>query len=529
MQIRFGANKRWPPPRVLIFIGLLIFCNLTLLLGFFSTPIVGDVTVNLASVKQARYLGHWPSSVIESWDLRGLLNKNLMFFLEKLSDFDIFKAISTKELIVKAVYFSLVMLAFIISALVLKEHFSNQIDILFLVLLMGITVFSVSNSFVALQAELSAAIVGILITALTSSENRKKLILSGILCCVTFGFKGVTVLIGISAVFAGFALNRSNFISRLRTVGGSFLISFSLYFFAIFFIIPSELIDLGNATSLQSNFSYSILGRLKISIGSVFFQWPHVPIFAIGIFFYCGLAINYLKSKISNSSSKMRDELLLLTLSLFFAFCSILIQSKGFGYHLASMIPFSFAAILQHFNGSVKLRKMNNQVIYLSFVLLLIVASPTQSGIWGNFLKSYAFQITTDNQSFSLNYESRNQALVSLGKRLDENCSGDILFLDGGSNYVVDNRSWLRFVVPMPIQRNVISKRGLSLQRETVEYAIKFTGECVTIEPSRMNSVLQPWAVPLYNKIGNNYVAIWEETYQLYGENRTTLILRRKI
>ena len=117
---------------------------------------------------------------------------------------------------------------------------------------------------------------------------------------------------------------------------------------------------------------------------------------------------------------------------------------------------------------------------------------------------------------------------MSLGKRLDENCSGDILFLDFGSNYAVDNRSWLRFVVPMPIQRNVISKRGLSLQRETVEHAMKFTGECVTIEPSRMNSVLQPWALPLYNKIGNNYVAIWEERYQLYGEDRTTLILRRK-
>jgi len=529
MRIKLGTEKWSLPPSFLIFFGLLIACEITLLFGFFSTPIVGDVTVNLASIKQAKYLGDWPNSVIESWDLRGFLNKNLMFILHNISEIGSPSTISAKEFLVKVAYFSLVILVIVISAIVLKEQFSNRTDVSFIVLLMGITVFSVSNSFVALQAELSAAVVGILITALASSSNQKKLILAGLLCCISIGFKGVTVLIGISAVFAGFALNHSDLISRLRKVGGSFAISLSSYLLGVVFLIPSELIDLRNATSLQSNFSYSVLGRLKISLGSVVFQWPHVPIIAVGLFFYFLVAIKHLKSKSSNFTSAKNYSLLLLTLSLFVAFFSILVQSKGFGYHLASMIPFSFAAILVYFKENGGLGGISSRMNYMIFALVLIVTSPTQSGIWDQLLNNYASQITSDNRSFKMNYDSRNQALMNLGKSIDKTCTGEILFLDFGTNYAVDNKSWLRFVVPMPIQRNLNSLRGTTLQREAVENALRFKGECVTLEPSRMNSVLQPWAAPLYDYINRNFLTVRVETYQLYGEDKTTLLLRRKI
>ena len=529
MRIKLGTEKCWPPPRLLIFFGLLIACKIILLFGFFTTPIVGDVTVNLASIKQANYLGNWPNSVIESWDLRGLLNKNLMFILQNISEIGPHSTISAKEFLVKVTYFSLVILVIVIAAIVLKEQFSNWTDVSFIVLLMGITIFSVSNSFVALQAELSAAVLGILITTLASSGKRKKLILAGLLCCVAIGFKGVTVLIGISAIFAGFALNHSELKSRLRTVGGSFAISISSYLLGVVFIIPSELIDLRNATSLQSNFTYSVLGRLKISLGSVVFQWPHVPIIAVGLFFYCLIAIKQLKPKNSNFTCAKNYSLLLLTLSLFVAFFSILVQSKGFGYHLASMIPFSFAAILIYFRENVDLGGISRQMNYVIFTLVLIVTSPTQSGIWDQLLNSYASQISSDNRSFRKNYDLRNQALASLGKSIEKTCTGEILFLDFGTNYAVDNKSWLRFVVPMPIQRNLNSPRGTTLQREAVENALRFTGECVTIEPSRMNSVLQPWAAPLYDHINRSFLVVRVETYQLYGEDKTTLILRRKI
>ena len=161
MRIKLGTEKCWPLPRLLIFFGLLIACKIILLFGFFSTPIVGDVTVNLASIKQAKYLGDWPNSVIESWDLRGLLNKNLMFILQNISEIGPHSTISAREFLVKVTYFSLVILVIVIAAIVLKEQFSNWTDVSFIVLLMGITIFSVSNSFVALQAELSAAVLGI--------------------------------------------------------------------------------------------------------------------------------------------------------------------------------------------------------------------------------------------------------------------------------------------------------------------------------------------------------------------------------
>ena len=64
---------------IIFLFGLL---NVSLILSYFKTPLVGDVTFNLGSVKQTKFLGDWPISVITSWDLRGLVNKNLMYFLD---------------------------------------------------------------------------------------------------------------------------------------------------------------------------------------------------------------------------------------------------------------------------------------------------------------------------------------------------------------------------------------------------------------------------------------------------------------
>ena len=507
---------------VIFSIGLL---NVSLILSYFKTPLVGDITFNLGSVKQTKFFGDWPNSVITSWDVRGLVNKNLMYFLNTYASNFGPTSIENYELFIKSIYFCLIIIVLIWTIFLLKKILINKIDKLLFIFLFFFTIFSSSNSFVALQADLSAAILGILLFALTANNQKKNLVIAGLLTPITFGFKGITYLVGISSLFAGLALAAKRGDKNIKQLVISSALGTLIYFFSIFFFARSELEDLANSTMYQQTFSYSFLGRLKIAAGSILFQWPHVPIVILGLLFFALMWVSTIKKSLMFRNKENLISMNFYSISLFLAVLTIVIQSKGFGYHLVALVPFCLS-VLVYILFPIK-NSFSTKVWILSLIICVFLSTPTKTGLWNSYLKFYAYQIETENELFKSNQNIRLKFFQKFSSQIEQNCKGEILILDLSGGYLIPNQSWLRYIAPLPLQRNSQALVASTIRNDAIIKTYKFSGQCIVLDPKRFNKELQPWLNKVYDKIQREYYTCYMGNYYAFDELNQLLLLKR--
>lgn len=507
---------------VIFLFGLL---NVSLILSYFKTPLAGDVTFNLGSVKQTKFLGDWPISVITSWDLRGLVNKNLMYFLETFASNFSPTSIENYELFIKTLYFCLILIVLVWTIFLLKKILIQKIDKLLFIFLFFFTIFSSSNSFVALQADQSAAILGILLFALTANNQKKNLVIAGLLTPVTFGFKGITFLVGISSLFAGLALAAKKGDKNVKQLVISCASGILIYFFNIFFFARSELVDLANSTLYQQTFNYSFLGRLKISAGSILFQWPHVPIVILGLLFFAFLLVSSTKKLLRNKNDKNLTPIKFYFISLFFAILPIIIQAKGFGYHLTALVPFCLSIVTYILFPVTSSYAAKAWIFFL--IICVFLSTPSKTGLWNNYVKFYAYQVETENELFKSNQNIRLKFYENFSSRIKQNCEKAILLLDLSGGYLIPNQSWLRYMAPLPLQRNSQALVDSTIRNDAIAKTLDFTGQCIVVDPKRFNRDLQPWLNEVYDKIQNEYYVSDTRIYYAFDELNQLILLRR--
>lgn len=149
----------WPR---LVFRILLGSCAVFLTYWYLKTPLSIDLPVSLGATKQAMLAGGTVSSIIESYDLRGLLYKVLMMALHVMVESYGYDGVFDYELKFKLIFllFSLGPL-WIIARMWRKVRGKSSLTDTEVLLIAFIAFYSISNSWIQIQPEAVAALLGL--------------------------------------------------------------------------------------------------------------------------------------------------------------------------------------------------------------------------------------------------------------------------------------------------------------------------------------------------------------------------------
>jgi hypothetical protein len=450
----------------------IIVSTLILLFGYFTTLIPGDVYVNFGAIQQVRYLGSWPSSVVEAWDLRGIINKLFIFVLD-------FLALNPPNITqftyaVKLIYIVFIVFACFSFASVLKLTQPDFFNFKHVFLISFLAFLSCSNSFVIMQAELNTAIFCLLLISLNLLARRNSHFFAvGLVASLTFGFKGITVLTGVSALVISTILIQKFNPKNLKYNLFGFAFGITIYLFLLVIFIPQEIRDLMDATLYQDSFNISILGRFKILLYSLASQWPHVPFVLVGFASLVAL--------IFASKGEFQKKIILLG-SLILGLSPILIQSKGFAYHLTSILPWSIVTYFytaKYLSGKFSNQRKLILNIFISTTLIL----PTSTHFIDSLNESFGYQILPNNYAFNNYMKEKLIAYTELKKISDANCDGSILYLDAGMGaFVLKNKSYLRQTYPLSLQRESGRLSSSQVHFDNLRSVSEFSGNCILID-----------------------------------------------
>lgn len=449
-----------------------ITASISLFILFVINTIIGltgDVTDSFAAAFQADYLGEFPVNVYQSFNLRGLGYKYLMYILYKITN--IFVKLDnfvSFQILTKFIYYffffgiSYVFLQIMNKTLKKMNIYWANIYILFIYAIL------LTSRLIHLQAEEASIFFTLGLFSFAMSEKKYLNYLSGIFISILFLMKGSTIIyIGYPFLFILYLTLKYRFLKKnlIRLIISDIIFIF-LTVLLLIFIIPQEIIDLKNATMIQSSAQFHI-GAIPLFVFGTFRAIAHIPIILIGI-------ISFIYISFKKLIEKRIYSFIILFLLFILPVLGVLLQHKFFPYHYSFFIPFSiftfFIFICHH---SLK----SNKPMYLLTISLLIYGLAVLSPIhikWmpknsNAFLKTHTYS-QADKDSYLI-----------MREKFDLENQKEILFLSRGEvNYFIRTKSYLRRFFPVFLHRSQINpklKEHLEYQKsisKVLEYKGKY-------------------------------------------------------
>ena len=280
MDCTKGPDKSlWDKIRIVIILGAMASITGFVFTTWLDAPWGGDKANFFAAARQADYHGSFPFNVYESWEVKPLGHRVVIYGIYKaakrVSDY------SNKpgfEKATKVVYAAAVLL---ITAVVLfgtrRWLKDNNIPILWVFFAVALVFLSVSWR-ITLQAEELSLLFILIALPLAMAKSKALNLLSGLPLAALFTLKGVTILLALYVPIILYALG-PEYRQQLRwcVVG---LVAWSILTMAVLAsIFPQELRDLRNATLIQDSFDFQAK-----NFGNVFWVFTHKlqlsPVFA---------------------------------------------------------------------------------------------------------------------------------------------------------------------------------------------------------------------------------------------------------
>ena len=472
------------------------------------TPIAGDVLVTLGAASQARFHGGWPGGTIEAWDLRGFANKSLMYALDRIATgLGATPPTAQYEMVIKALGLVGVLLAAAGTAVVARWSFvTTRLGRLSVFFALVIAYTSVSASFTQLQAETTAAIVAVFAAAFVTRPERWAWAAAGAIASTTILFKGITVLAGVAALFGVMVFVRDRRLRRVVHVAVWWALGTVVIVGLVFLFARQEIIDIRDATTFQGTFERRSLGSSYALVQNVLHhQVGHVPIVLVGIFAWV-VGVIVPRDGIRYFRREHVHDVVIATAWLgssgFFGALALGIQGRGFAYHLATFIPFGvcavgYAAVSLH--SLPPARRVAATSLAAVVGVALLVAPSTGLALNGDS------NDPTEVAAWMKLGGARRDALVELADRARA-CDGPVLYLDYGIGaYAIRKESVLRYVYPLPLQRQKAGLVDDPLREQLVAQAEAFHGTCVVLQYGWISEARQPWLAPVFRRLDAEY------------------------
>ncbi len=497
-------------------IALAVLVLLHCIRAYLATPLNIDVLVNLGASRQAELNGGGLHGVLLSWDLRGIGHKLMLFGLHSIASTTVgYGNKFAYEAAIKAPYAVFLLIAALVSAICVSQSIvSTTLHRCYAFLFVSLSLFTVSNSWVALQADMTAAVVALI--AMCALTNRRPTVqyLGGVLVGLTVLFKGITLLTGLSAACAAFALIPEKSVARFRRFSVAVVATGSLIVVFLLTVARAEIVDLREATMFQSSFELSLVGRARLVAHTLVSEAVHVPLIYLGVVaFSMGLWVVCRSMRSDGAAGRSARvslrEVALLLVAVSLALAGVGIQARGYGYHLASLIPACVAIC------AWSLRVVCERRAALAYRLvpagvacsIFLVVSPGIGPIGSVMAKGS--EVASDNDSWTAYRRSEIAGFQKLSDVAQMKCAGPMLYLDDGrAAYYFGERSWLRHTYPLPLQRNNPRLATSDVRTNSLRRAEEFSGRCVVLYREWINPEGRPWLNDLFVVLDRDYKRI---------------------
>lgn len=454
-----------------------------------------DQRIGVASAQQADFKGAFPANVIESWNLRGVGYKYLAYFFYRAT----IPFFDYQDKTHFEIGFKLFLSAFILLILGLSIAISRRtlirygVDIYSAFFIGGISFFTVSHH-ASFQAEDMTALIFVLGTACSISDSKILNLTAGFLLGLLFTLKGVTIILGISALVFIFLSEKDRY-DKMSRVGLSYVVSSIVILVGIFLFMPSEIRDLQEATIFQSSFDRSLVTRLIILVRFFRINFEHNPILAPGVM--AGLVICFYLFR-----KRYFKTLIAYSLLWVFPAMVVVIQGMGYGYHYSVMIPVAMGSIMAVLLiiRDLELDAKWYAAVYLLPVMFGILCTSPLAIFQSSAVAPYVKTSGHDHDTY---------ATIQQTFTLTE--QPEILYLaDGTFTYYFESPSYLRHYYPLSLQRSKGNRDLIKMEvhQNALKRAMSYNGEFILLHHNWFDLEQFP---ALQEKIRHQYCTVYKE------------------
>lgn len=505
-----------------IWIALMCMFCIIVFYTFVTIPYTGDISVFMASANLVKYQPDFGiMAVFESWELKGIVNRLLIYFLYRITCcFVEYTNIISFQICSKIIYGIFVIGIMFICIMIIPEI--TKIQRIKLGIVFYLSVFATYTA-VQLQAEMSIVVFSIVVFACLCSGNKKLSILAGIIGALFFFSKSVFFLMYFSAVAGVFVYNSR--ISNQKSIMISIItmvVCEVLLLFAVKMIYPQEFYDMKNAAEFQTTLFSKDSNVSLITIFTCFSanftqSCIAIPFLLIGFLSTVALLIKAVKEK-----NWVR--ILAITLCWLLPIDIIVASNTYFIYHyFLLMLPgiiciftyiseikiYPIVVILSGFMGLIvtagcwimkdgleQLPIINYStvllVIFHLFIMVLFIG-----GVFSlsQYQPAVLFCVLSVSVFLWMNYSSvmspKYRNLMVLRKKSVELCSnifpedfGDepVLYMDAGvAPFYVDAPSYSRYFFNLPLQRWSEGKKW-KVQKDEYNSCMNYKGKYIVYD-----------------------------------------------
>lgn len=410
--------------------------------SFIFTHLTNDFFVFWAYGRQVSISGDSGiTALLSTWDIKGMLFRAYICHLYDVtnfftSDFDllgqaIYKTISILELNI---------ILFLAIVVLPRCYMMNQTRTTFFYV-MSIIFMSVHFS-CHLQPEMVALPILLLAFSLYLRKTWWSLFVSALFLVLTFLLKSPIPIMGGTIIFATFLMDNSPIKEQIKTLmaySAIFVVIFVALLLSLNYLYPQEIIDILDASHYQKTWlagggDQSIIMSFAHFVFYFVYSFLYYPIFIISV----PLALFVIRQMISKRN--YLDVLLLIGMWMF-PTIYIILSNCYFVYHYDL---FLISAVLTIISCSKYFEEHLSKKIIIRIIAL-------SSFIYVFFLSAISPGVVSSNIAYNKIYKES----ITNGFKYGDNVGlGEIMYLDAGTGpFYIGNRSYLRYLYPLPIER----------------------------------------------------------------------------
>jgi|TARA_B110000046_G_scaffold185868_1_gene230005 hypothetical protein len=481
-------------------------------ISYLLAPLTGDVIVSIGASVQADYLeGNWFQKIYNSWNLRGIGYKFVIFFLYKISQVFQYpwQDNSQFQFVFKFIYMLFMGTILFCSYKILKPVY-NADSILKKYSLATLLVILCGAYNVIGEPEEIAFVLSCLMISFGLSHNKWLNSLTGLFLVILFSLKAVTIVFA-SAPTLIFILLLGK--QKLKTIAISYA-GFTLLGVGVYFqFLGKELNDLYEATKYQTSFTLTkaVYYNAKGTLQNLIAYQPMV-LFSLILFPF----IKY--SKID------KKEVAAVVLVFITMLLVMTLQGRFFNYHFIVLYPIAVWTWYQI------VMKNNHYFKKLSFKWLLVFPI----GCYFFFSWVYNDKLpangpTSNNQLYiKQNFEVRDSIYSAVSSTISDPTSNVLYLTDGAANYFMPNPSHLRHFYPLPLQRIVINNQlpQLKAHQNDLNSILTYQGDFVLVNHAWFKLSFYPNFI---EKLETEYELVLEHNRRKFTAEPVQLYKRKNI
>lgn len=514
-------NNRLKSIFYLIFIFSVVAFLILVFISFITVPATGDIKVFIAAANQVKYKGgRGIVPVFEAWELKGIANRLLMYFIYSVSGWFVsYGEAVNYELAVKTIYAAVVVLSIIISVYMLIKDMKQRIKYFLIVYFAFFATFTASQ----LQVEMTCVLLMFFIMACIVHGKLWSLIIAGVASSFLFFFKSIFFLLFISVLSGIVVYTEEGRLKKREYLVPVVSMALSQLFLIILvkIIYPQEFKDMSAAAEYQSTLFSVGSAKSLVSILDDFTNMLNQSIIAIPFLLVAVLCFVIVLIKFVQTRQWIKFFALLLCwiipsdiiivsntyfiyhyfLLVFPGIICVFVFLKYIDTEINSFIIFIGGCIA--FVTTVVCWKLKNGydqtgiINYSSLMMVILHLFLITLVVFGisSFIKYQSFVyclVLSVCLFFWMNYSSIISPKYRNMKKLDEYsmeicknvfpedfCEKPVLFLDGGAApFYIDAQSYSRYFFNLPLQRWHEGKRW-EIQEKEYKLIMNYTGKYI--------------------------------------------------